>query len=93
LTLIKKLANTFFLKVNENQEFVLSFSHRSLENIEATTYYAFTYPYTYTDLCNSLSFYEKQFPLPSDLKGILILIKNSNYFILILILFYITYII
>ncbi|XP_025409754.1 cytosolic carboxypeptidase-like protein 5 isoform X2 [Sipha flava] len=55
-------------QVNENQEFVLSFSHRSLENIEATTYYAFTYPYTYTDLCNSLSFYEKQFPLPSDLK-------------------------
>lgn len=49
---------------------MLSFSHRSLENIEATTYYAFTYPYTYTDLCNSLSFYEKQFPLPSDLKGI-----------------------
>ncbi|XP_050422743.1 cytosolic carboxypeptidase-like protein 5 [Adelges cooleyi] len=55
-------------QVNNNHEFVLSFSHRSLENPDATTYYAFTYPYTYTDLCTSLNFYEKQFPLPSDLK-------------------------
>lgn len=55
-------------QINNNQEFVLSFSHRSLKNSEATTYYAFTYPYTYTELCNSLSFYEKQFPLPSDLR-------------------------
>lgn len=61
----------FFFKLNENNEFVLSFSHRSLENVEATTYYAFTYPYTYTDLCNSLNFYEKQYPLPLNLKGIL----------------------
>lgn len=75
--IFKKLAtNEFFffvlfsVKINENNEFVLSFSHRSLENNEAITYYAFTYPYTYTDLCNNLSFYEKQFPLPSDLKGI-----------------------
>ncbi|VVC44703.1 Hypothetical protein CINCED_3A021105 [Cinara cedri] len=55
-------------QLNETHEFVLSFSHRSLKNKEAITYYAFTYPYTYTDLCNSLSFYEKQFPLPSDIK-------------------------
>lgn len=71
--------NKLFLKINENQEFVLSFSHRSLENFEATTFYAFTYPYTYTDLCNSLNFYDKQFPLPSDLKGILTIIQNSNF--------------
>lgn len=71
MKLIKKfLFFSFFVKINENQEFVLSFSHRSSENIEATTYYAFTYPYTYTDLCNSLSYCEKQFPLPSDLSGI-----------------------
>lgn len=59
-----------FVKITENHEFILSFSHRSLDNIDATTYYAFTYPYTYSDLCESLHFYEKQVPLPSDLKGI-----------------------
>lgn len=63
-------------KLNDNHESVLSFSHQCLENNEATTYYAFTYPYTYTDLCNNLSFYEKQFSLPTDLKGIY---SNSHF--------------
>lgn len=69
-----------YFKINENHEFMLSFSHRCLDNIEAITYYAFTYPYTYTDLCNSLSFYEKQFPPPTELKGILNFHKSYKNF-------------
>lgn len=83
--------NEFFFKINENHEFVLSFSHRSLENTDATTYYAFSYPYTYTDLCNSLSFYEKQFPLPSDIKGTLVIIFLIFWYLLVTIRFYVMY--
>ncbi|XP_050539275.1 cytosolic carboxypeptidase-like protein 5 [Daktulosphaira vitifoliae] len=55
-------------QANEKNEFVLSFSHQPLENSDVLTYYAFTYPYTYSDLCSLLTVYEKQFPLPTDLK-------------------------
>lgn len=40
---------------SENNVFTLSFKFRTLENIKSTTYFAFTYPFSYTDLQNYLS--------------------------------------
>ncbi|XP_075238320.1 cytosolic carboxypeptidase-like protein 5 isoform X2 [Lycorma delicatula] len=38
----------------EDNMFTLSFKYRTLENVKATTYFAFTYPYSYTELKASL---------------------------------------
>ncbi|KAF4516919.1 hypothetical protein B566_EDAN008008, partial [Ephemera danica] len=38
----------------EQKRFVLSFKYRTLENLRATTYFAFTYPHSYQDLQHSL---------------------------------------
>ncbi|KAL0275000.1 UNVERIFIED_CONTAM: hypothetical protein PYX00_002994 [Menopon gallinae] len=40
---------------SENNVFTLSFKFRALENPKATIYFAFTYPFSYTDLQNYLS--------------------------------------
>jgi len=38
----------------EQKKFVLSFKFRTLENQNATTYFAFTYPFSYTEIQNYL---------------------------------------
>lgn len=49
---------TFFVT---DENFILSFCHRTLENIEDNlTYYAFTFPYTYTDQQEALESYESK---------------------------------
>lgn len=40
---------------SENNVFTLSFKYRTLENPKATTYFAFTYPFSYLDLQNYLA--------------------------------------
>lgn len=45
--------------------FILSFKYRTLENIRATTYFAFTYPYTYVELQKKLSSVDARFRSPS----------------------------
>ncbi|XP_077286255.1 cytosolic carboxypeptidase-like protein 5 isoform X3 [Arctopsyche grandis] len=42
--------------------FTLSFKFRTPENTMATTYFAFTYPYSYNELQNSLEAIDKKFP-------------------------------
>ena len=39
---------------DKNNEFLLSFNYRTSENPNAITYFAFTYPFSYTDLQNYL---------------------------------------
>lgn len=39
---------------DKNNEFMLSFNYRASENPNAITYFAFTYPFSYTDLQNYL---------------------------------------
>lgn len=38
----------------EQKKFVLSFKYRTLENQNAVTYFAFTYPFSYTEIQNHL---------------------------------------
>ncbi|KAE8742273.1 hypothetical protein FOCC_FOCC012202 [Frankliniella occidentalis] len=45
----------------EDSVFTLSFRYRTLENIKATTYFAFTFPYSYQDLLSSLRGFDKRF--------------------------------
>ncbi|XP_023718952.1 cytosolic carboxypeptidase-like protein 5 isoform X1 [Cryptotermes secundus] len=48
----------------EDDVFILSFKYRTLENIRATTYFAFTYPFTYVDLQNMLNSIDTRFRNP-----------------------------
>ncbi|XP_031780428.1 cytosolic carboxypeptidase-like protein 5 isoform X1 [Nasonia vitripennis] len=43
-----------FTADDKNNEFILSFNYRTSENPNAITYFAFTYPFSYTDLQNHL---------------------------------------
>ncbi|XP_058801298.1 cytosolic carboxypeptidase-like protein 5 isoform X2 [Phymastichus coffea] len=43
-----------FMADDKNNEFMLSFNYRASENPNAITYFAFTYPFSYTDLQNYL---------------------------------------
>ncbi|OXU27482.1 hypothetical protein TSAR_010642 [Trichomalopsis sarcophagae] len=43
-----------FTADDKNNEFILSFNYRTSENPNAVTYFAFTYPFSYTDLQNHL---------------------------------------
>lgn len=45
----------------EDNVFTLSFRYRTLENVRATTYFAFTFPYSYQDLMTSLRGFDKRF--------------------------------
>ena len=45
----------------EDNVFTLSFRYRTLENVRATTYFAFTFPYSYQDLMASLRGFDKRF--------------------------------
>ncbi|CAO1366248.1 unnamed protein product [Diamesa serratosioi] len=45
-----------------DESFVLSFFHRTLENIDDNlTYYAFTYPFTYTEQQDNLELYDRRY--------------------------------
>ncbi|KAJ9589715.1 hypothetical protein L9F63_017087 [Diploptera punctata] len=50
----------------EDDVFILSFKYRTLENIRATTYFAFTYPYSYVDLQNMLHSVDLRFKTQYD---------------------------
>lgn len=45
----------------DDNVFTLSFRYRTLENVRATTYFAFTFPYSYQDLMSSLRGFDKRF--------------------------------
>lgn len=45
----------------DDKVFILSFKYRTLENIRATTYFAFTYPYTYVELQKKLNSVDARF--------------------------------
>lgn len=47
------MLSVFYLQI-EDTIFTLSFKFRTPENIQGITYFAFTYPYTYTELQNYL---------------------------------------
>ncbi|KAJ4433665.1 hypothetical protein ANN_15975 [Periplaneta americana] len=49
----------------EDDVFILSFKYRTLENIRATTYFAFTYPYSYVELQNMLHSIDTRFKTPA----------------------------
>lgn len=46
---------------SDDNIFTLSFKFRTPENTSATKYFAFTYPYTYTELQNTLETLDKRF--------------------------------
>ena len=49
------------------ENFILSFFHKTTENIEDNlTFYAFTYPFTYTEQIDLLEVYEKKFGKSQD---------------------------
>lgn len=53
-----------YIKINSFQSedtFTLSFKYRTPENIQSVTYFAFTYPYSYTDLQNNLNVTDNRF--------------------------------
>lgn len=47
-------------------DFVITFSHDPKENVSTKYYYAFTYPFTYTELQSRLDFYDKKFYKTDD---------------------------
>ncbi|XP_047098849.1 cytosolic carboxypeptidase-like protein 5 [Schistocerca piceifrons] len=52
--------------VIEDNTFILSFKYRTLENLRSITYFAFTYPYSYTDLQNMLCSLDTKFKLSEE---------------------------
>lgn len=60
-----------------DESFVLSFFHRTLENIEDNlTFYAFTYPFTYTEQQENLEHYDRRYEKgPEELD---IIVKEIN---------------
>nr|CAD7430057.1 unnamed protein product [Timema monikensis] len=50
----------------EDNVFKLSFKYRTLENVRATTYFAFTYPFSYVDSQNLLKNVESRFKRADD---------------------------
>lgn len=63
LSLYYLLSNLWFLFLGQmvDNDFALSFKYRTLENLRATTYFAFTYPYSYKDLQVMLSNIDTRF--------------------------------
>ncbi|XP_066993857.2 cytosolic carboxypeptidase-like protein 5 isoform X2 [Anabrus simplex] len=47
--------------VSEDNVFILSFKYRTLENLRAVTYFAFTYPYSYLEVQNMLKGIDARF--------------------------------
>ncbi|KDR22169.1 Cytosolic carboxypeptidase-like protein 5, partial [Zootermopsis nevadensis] len=52
---------TYWREMIEDDAFILSFKYRTLENIRATTFFAFTYPYSYVELQNLLNSVDARF--------------------------------
>lgn len=50
----------FLFQVDDNV-FTLSFRYRTLGDVRATAYFAFTFPYSYQDLMSSLRGFDKRF--------------------------------
>lgn len=46
---------------NEGNIFTLSFKYRTPENPQSVTYFAFTYPFSYTDIQHLLNNYDSRF--------------------------------
>ncbi|XP_046674489.1 cytosolic carboxypeptidase-like protein 5 isoform X1 [Homalodisca vitripennis] len=52
---------------NEDNVFTMSFKYRTLENLRAVTYFAFTFPYSYSELQANLNLIDSKF-LTSNIK-------------------------
>ena len=49
-----------------DENFILSFCHRTSENLEDTTFYAFTFPFTYTEHIHALDNYDRKYLKDAD---------------------------
>lgn len=49
-----------------DENFTLSFCHRTSENLDDMTFYAFTFPYTYTEQINALDNYDRKYLKDKD---------------------------
>ncbi|KAL7047706.1 hypothetical protein ACKWTF_003085 [Chironomus riparius] len=49
-----------------DENFILSFCHRTSENLEDTTFYAFTFPFTYTEHIHALDNYDRKYLKEAD---------------------------
>lgn len=59
-----------------DDNFILSFCHRTSENLEDTTFYAFTFPFTYTEHIHALDNYDRKYL--KDLDELDLIVKQLN---------------
>lgn len=62
-----------------DENFVLSIIHRTFENVDDNlTFYAFTFPYTYTEQLEALENYDKKFEKPEEVLDIIVRELNTT---------------
>lgn len=62
-----------------DENFVLSIIHRTFENVEDNlTFYAFTFPYTYTEQLEALENYDKKYEKPEEVLDIIVRELNTT---------------
>ena len=59
-----------------DENFTLAFCHRTSENLEDTTFYAFTFPFTYTEHIQALDNYDRKYL--KDLDELDLIVKELN---------------
>lgn len=59
-----------------DENFILSFCHRTYDNLEEETFYAFTFPFTYTEHLNALETYERKYG--KDYDELDLIVKELN---------------
>jgi len=59
-----------------DENFILSICHRTNDNLEEDTFYAFTFPFTYTEHINALDAYERKYG--KDIEELDLIVKELN---------------